>query len=182
MTSTDWIKEKASDTLNPSQVENTLERVAESWPPDTPPLRELLEQFPLGEAALLHLISVSSVCAARLVRYPDILQWLAQPEVSDTPRAPRAMLVDLQRIAEGSTFAGNFQALRFGKDGRWRASRCAKLPRLLRSRKRPSSYRSWRKSVCARFTPIGIASCEAGGAVRKRPSRFSAWGNSVAVS
>jgi [glutamine synthetase] adenylyltransferase / [glutamine synthetase]-adenylyl-L-tyrosine phosphorylase len=115
MNSTDWIKKKAAGSLNPAQVENTLEAVAQSWPADAPPLRELLEQLSLGETALLHLISVSSVCAARLVRYPDILRWLAHPGVSDAPRAPHAMLVDLQRIAEGSTFAGNFQALRFWK-------------------------------------------------------------------
>jgi glutamate-ammonia-ligase adenylyltransferase len=110
-----WIEPKAAATLNPAQVENTLERVAESWPADAPPLQEFLAQFPLGEAALLHLISVSSVCAARLVRYPDILLWLAREEISNAPRGPRAMLVDLQRIGEGSAFAGNFQALRFWK-------------------------------------------------------------------
>lgn len=110
-----WIESKAAGTLNPAQVENTLERVAESWPADAPLLEEFLAQFSLGEAALLHLISVSSVCAARLVRYPDILLWLAREEISNAPRGPRAMLADLQRIGEGSTFAGNFQALRFWK-------------------------------------------------------------------
>lgn len=115
MNSTDWIRDKAATALNPPQVQNTLERIAESWAADAPPLRDLLGQFPLGEAALLHLISVSSVCAARLIRYPNILLWLALPEVCGVPRGPRAMLVDLQRIGEGSTFAGNFHALRFWK-------------------------------------------------------------------
>jgi glutamate-ammonia-ligase adenylyltransferase len=78
-------------------------------------LADLLEQFPLGEAALLHLISVSSVCAARLVRHPEILLWLAREEISNAPRGRPAMLVDLQRAGEGSAFAGNFQALRFWK-------------------------------------------------------------------
>src|SRR5438067_10340761 len=110
-----WIESKAAGTLNPPQVANTLERVAESWPGDAPPLADLLEQFPLGEAALLHLVSVSSVCAARLMRHPDILLWLARPEISDTPRGGRAMLVDLQRAGEGSAFAGNFEVLRFWK-------------------------------------------------------------------
>jgi glutamate-ammonia-ligase adenylyltransferase len=111
----DWIRQKAADTLNPPQVQNTLERLAESWPADAAPLGDLIEQFPLGEPALLHLISVSSVCAARLVLHPDILLWLARPEISDAPRGPRAMLVDLQRAGEDSTFAGNFAALRFWK-------------------------------------------------------------------
>jgi [glutamine synthetase] adenylyltransferase / [glutamine synthetase]-adenylyl-L-tyrosine phosphorylase len=111
----DWIGKKAAETLNPAQVQNTLERLAESWPTDATPLADLVQQFPLGEAALLHLISVSSVCAARLVRHPEILLWLARPEVSDAPRGRPAMLVDLQRAGERSTFSGNFQALRFWK-------------------------------------------------------------------
>lgn len=115
MNSIDWISKKSAATLHPAQVQNTLERIAENWPTKASSLRDLVEQFPLGGAALLHLISVSSVCAARLVRHPDILLWLARPEISDAPRGPRAMLVDLQRAGESSTFAGNFQALRFWK-------------------------------------------------------------------
>ena len=85
------------------------------WPVEQTPLRDLLEQFPLGEAALLHLISVSSVCAARLVRHPGILLWLSRPEISTESRPGPAMRFGLQRIAEGSTFSGNFEALRFWK-------------------------------------------------------------------
>jgi len=111
----DWIRKKSANTLNPAQVQNTLEGVAGTWPKDAKPLIDLIEGFPLGEAALLHLISVSSVCAARFVRHPEILLWLARPEISTEPRPAPAMLVGLQRIAEGSTFAGNFRALRFWK-------------------------------------------------------------------
>jgi hypothetical protein len=110
-----WIRQKAAETLNQPQVENTLERMDESWPVDAPPLRDLIEKFPLGEAALLHLIAVSSVCAARLVLHPEILLWLARPDISNEPRGPRAMLVDLQKAGENSAFAGNFTALRFWK-------------------------------------------------------------------
>jgi glutamate-ammonia-ligase adenylyltransferase len=115
MNPTDWIKKKSSETLHPAQVQNTLEGIAESWPADAIPLRDLLEQFPLGEASLLHLISVSSIGAARLVRHPDILLWLSRPENSAAPRSPRAMLTDLQRAGKDSTFSGNFRALRFWK-------------------------------------------------------------------
>jgi len=110
-----WIEQKAANTLNPAQVQNTLERIEETWPNDAKRLIELIEQFPLGEAALLHLISVSSVCAARFVRHPQILLWLSRPEISTEPRHAPAMLLALQRIAEGSAFAGNFSALRFWK-------------------------------------------------------------------
>jgi glutamate-ammonia-ligase adenylyltransferase len=115
MNSTDWIKGKATGTLNPAQVENTLERVAEAWPKDAPVLRELIDTFPLGERALLHLISVSSVCGARLVRHPEILLWLSRPDISDAPRGLKAMQLGLLRLAEGSAFSGSFHALRFWK-------------------------------------------------------------------
>jgi glutamate-ammonia-ligase adenylyltransferase len=111
----DWISQKAAGTLNPAQVQNTLGRLAESWGANAPVLRTLIEQFPLGESALLHLISVSSICAARLIRYPEILPWLARPEICDSPRSHRAMLIDLQAAGSDSTFSGNFQALRFWK-------------------------------------------------------------------
>ena len=111
----DWIEKKAAGTLNPPQVENTLERMQADWSPSATPFREILENFPLGESALLHLISVSSVCAARLIRHPEILLWLARPEISDAARPVPAMRVGLQRIAEGSTFSGTFEALRFWK-------------------------------------------------------------------
>ncbi len=110
-----WIREKAAETLQPAQVENTLERVSESWPGDAPPLRDLIEQFPLGEASLLHLLSVSSICAAQLARHPDILLWLSDPKICSEPRSHRSMLTDLQKTGEGSTFSGNFGALRFWK-------------------------------------------------------------------
>jgi glutamate-ammonia-ligase adenylyltransferase len=115
MNSTDWIQKKSAGTLHPAQVQNTLERLAESWPTGAPPLQGVIEEFPLGEAALLHLLSISSICAARLVRHPEILSWISNPEISSAPRSHRAMLTDLQRAAEGSTFSGNFGALRFWK-------------------------------------------------------------------
>jgi glutamate-ammonia-ligase adenylyltransferase len=115
MNSTDWIQQKSAGTLHPAQVQNTLERLAESWPVDAPPLHALLEEFPLGEAALLHLLSVSSICATRLVRHPEILLWILKPEICSVPRSHRAMLTDLQKTGEGSTFSGNFEALRFWK-------------------------------------------------------------------
>ena len=66
-----WIREKAATSLNPSQVETTLVQLNEQWlpyaeatagkPANTMPLADVVEQFPLGEAALLHLLAVSSI-------------------------------------------------------------------------------------------------------------------------
>ncbi|HMG05098.1 MAG TPA: hypothetical protein VK581_06520, partial [Chthoniobacterales bacterium] len=110
-----WIRRKAAGTLSPAQVENTLERMAQSWPSEAPPLLELIEGFPLGEAALLHLISVSSICATRFVRHPEILLWLSRPEICSAPRSHSEMLQNLHTLAGDSLAAKNFGALRFWK-------------------------------------------------------------------
>ena len=53
-----WTREKAEASLNPSQVGTTLAELSERWPANAPPLVHVIEQFPLGEAALLHLLAV----------------------------------------------------------------------------------------------------------------------------
>ena len=58
-------------------------------------LDEVVEQFPLGEAALLHLLAVSSICATRLTRNPETLLWLSQPEVCLASRGYAEMLAAL---------------------------------------------------------------------------------------
>jgi len=110
-----WIEGKAAGTLNPAQVQNTLGPMQASWPEDAPPLPDLIEQFPLGEVSLLHLISVSSICAARLVRNPEILLWLCHPEICSTPRSQAGMLAELRPSGGESISAENFRALRFWK-------------------------------------------------------------------
>jgi glutamate-ammonia-ligase adenylyltransferase len=115
-TRADWISQKAADTLHPAQVENTLERMAEAWPEGAPPLSDLIEEFPLGAGALLHLISVSSICAARFARNPEILRWLSQPEICSGPRSLGDLLNSLQEtVGSDSIAAGNFRALRLWK-------------------------------------------------------------------
>jgi len=133
MNSTDWIKRKSATTLHPAQVQNTLESLAENWPADAPTLRDLLEQFPLGENSLLHLLSVSSICAARLVLHPNILLWISRPEICSEPRSHRAMLTDLQRIGEGSTFSASFEALRYYAAGAAARTRSSPFSRSVNS-------------------------------------------------
>jgi len=81
-----WIKSKAKDSLNPAQVETTLNALAAAW---NGPLSEFLRDFPLGEEALIHLLAVSQICAERLQRVPELLRWLARPEISMSDRGPR---------------------------------------------------------------------------------------------
>src|SRR6476646_9673380 len=111
-----WIREKAAASLNPSQVETTLIQLSERWPPNAHPLVSVIEQFPLGEPALLHLLAVSSICATRLTQNPETLLWLHQPEVCLAPRGYAEMYGDLHAVAADDPIAKqNFAALRFWK-------------------------------------------------------------------
>src|SRR6266487_947776 len=110
-----WVREKAATSLNPSQVETSLVQLGERWLPSAPPFVDVVEQFPLGEASLLHLLAVSSICATRLVRNPETLLWLCQPEVCLASRGYAEMLDELRSVACDSIAAENFAALRVWK-------------------------------------------------------------------
>src|SRR5204863_979575 len=85
------------------------------WPANAIPFAEVVEQFPLGETALLHLLAVSSICAARFTRNPETLLWLAQPEVCLASRGHAEMVAELHALAGDSAAEKNFGALRFWK-------------------------------------------------------------------
>src|SRR6266516_6448043 len=110
-----WVREKAATSLNPSQVETSLVQLGERWPPSAPPFVDVVEQFPLGEAALLHLLAVSSICATRLIRNPETLLWLRQAEVCLAPRGYGEMFHELHTLAGDSISAESFSRLRFWK-------------------------------------------------------------------
>ncbi len=110
-----WIKEKAAASLDSAQVETALCRLSETWPLTAPPIVDLIEQFSLGEAALLHLLALSSICATRLMRQPEILIWLGQPEVCLAARGYAQMAGDLRTLAGDSIASENFRALRLWK-------------------------------------------------------------------
>ncbi|HEU0209759.1 MAG TPA: bifunctional [glutamate--ammonia ligase]-adenylyl-L-tyrosine phosphorylase/[glutamate--ammonia-ligase] adenylyltransferase [Candidatus Udaeobacter sp.] len=110
-----WIANKAISSLNPSQVETTLIQLSQQWPESGPSLANVVEGFPLGEAALLHLLAMSSVCATRLTQNPETLLWLSQPEVCLSRRGYTEMLTALHFVAEESATNENFAPLRFWK-------------------------------------------------------------------
>jgi glutamate-ammonia-ligase adenylyltransferase len=110
-----WIREKAAASLNPAQVETVLIHLSEHWPETAQPLADVVEQFPLGEAALLHLLAVSSICATRLTQDPDSLLWLCQPQICCSPRSYAEMSGYLRRSAGNSIADQGFSALRFWK-------------------------------------------------------------------
>ena len=111
-----WIREKAASSLNPSQVETTLVQLSEKWPASAPAFVDVVEEFPLGEAALLHLLAVSNICATRLIRNPETLLWLGRPEVCLAAREYGEMFDHLLVLGGNSIAAENFAALRFWKN------------------------------------------------------------------
>src|SRR5205809_1150286 len=110
-----WIREKAAASINPAQVETVLIHLGEHWPETAQPLADVVEQFPLGEAALLHLFAFSSICAGRLTQDPDSLLWLCQPQICGAPRSYAEMLGYLRRSAGNAIADQGFSALRFWK-------------------------------------------------------------------
>jgi len=110
-----WIRDKADSSLNPPQVQTALSGLSENWPQTAPPLKRVVAECPLGEAALLHLLAVSSICATRLTRNPETLLWLCRPEVCLAPRGPAEMLAELRALAPDPAANQNFGVLRFWK-------------------------------------------------------------------
>ena len=115
MQTASWIKKKSADSLHPAQVETTLVQLNEAWPHAAAPLAETIENFPLGEAAVLHLLSVSSICATRIVQNPELLLWLAQPEICQQGRDVAEMAVELH-APQNDVAANKFCILRHWKN------------------------------------------------------------------
>src|SRR5437868_9299274 len=116
MQTASWIKKKSADSLHPAQVESTLVQLNEAWPHAAAPLAETIENFPLGEAAVLHLLSVSSICATRIVHNPELLLWLSQPEICQQGRDVAEMAVELHRAPQNDVAANKFCILRHWKN------------------------------------------------------------------
>ncbi len=49
-----WLGDIMRGAIDPGQVESTLQQIRENWPPNSLPLRELIEDFPLGAESLSH--------------------------------------------------------------------------------------------------------------------------------
>ncbi len=110
-----WISVKAAAALDPARVEIALAGLEKNWPADAEPLETLVDHFPMGADVLLHLLSVSSICAERLIGAPELLLWLQRLDVCYAARPPGAMQADLRRLAAGNVAANNFRALRIWK-------------------------------------------------------------------
>src|SRR5947207_10501638 len=110
-----WIREKAAASLNPSQVETTLVQLTEKCPASAPALVDVVEELPLGEAAFLHLLAVSNICASILIRNPEPLLCLGRPELWLAALDYGEMFDHLHALGGNSIAAENFAALRFWK-------------------------------------------------------------------
>ncbi len=97
-------------------VESTLAALSARWPADAPSLGDTVAGFPLGGEALAHLLAVSSVCRARLLQQPEILVWLAHPDVAADRRGYGRMITDLRNlVGREQVAAQNFRLLRLWK-------------------------------------------------------------------
>ena len=116
MESANRIKHKAAGSLHPAQVETALVQLNQSWPDSLPPLLDVIEKFPLSENALLHLLAVSSICAARIARDPELFLWLSRPDICLGPRDYAEMVNDLYDSKDVFIAADNFKNLRRWKN------------------------------------------------------------------
>ena len=111
----DWASARAAAALDPARVEIALAGLEKNWPADAEPLETVVDHFPMGADVLLHLLSVSSICAERLIRAPEILIWLQRLDVCYAARQPGEMAADLHRLAGEKVATANFRALRLWK-------------------------------------------------------------------
>src|SRR5579864_6016851 len=123
MEGADWIRKKAAGSLNPTQVEAALIQINEVWPAEARPLRELIETFLLGENALVRLFALSSISVARIVRNPQLLIWLTEPDTCVRGRSRAEMVAALDALVENDIATQNFRALRRWKS--WEMTRIA---------------------------------------------------------
>ena len=112
-----WIRRKAAGTLNPAQVENTLEQRE----------RELARGCTAAARSDRAVSAGRSIAPALDFRFKHLCRAvgaasgdssLAAPirKICSAPRSHGAMLADLQATGEGSTFCGQLsRALRFWK-------------------------------------------------------------------
>ena len=114
--SRDWIQTTAATSLHPNQVESALVQLSEAWPHEAKPLANLIENFALGESALLHFLAMSRICVARLAGNPEILLWLSRRKICLNPRGYGEMLNDLRGRSGESIADTNFRALRAWKN------------------------------------------------------------------
>ncbi|MDP9187398.1 MAG: hypothetical protein M3O72_08605, partial [Verrucomicrobiota bacterium] len=116
MPTASWIKEKSAGSLQPVQVETTLNQLNEAWPQTAVALPDAIHNFPLGEASLLDLFALSSICAGRIVQNPRLLLWLSRPEICLQSRDAAEMAGELHRAPENDVAANNFRVLRRWKN------------------------------------------------------------------
>jgi len=116
MPTASWIKEKSAGSLQPAQVETTLNQLNGAWPQTAVALPDAIRNFPLGEASLLDLFALSSICAGRIVQNPELLLWLSRPETCLQGRDATEMAGELHRAPENDVAANNFRVLRRWKN------------------------------------------------------------------
>ena len=113
-----WIARVAAEAMDPDGVQTVrtaLARIEQAWPEDYPALESVVMNFPAGPRALADLLAVSPVSTEKIIRDPQALHWLSQPEICASERGPRRMQSDLSSEREAG-FDPEFGALRRTKN------------------------------------------------------------------
>ena len=101
---------------DPARAAAALAALGEAWSaaghaPDE--FARVLQTFRLGPDALVHLLAVSPISVEKIRREPELLEWLARPEISVSDRGPRRMRAELRALRGGDeSFDPRFVALR----------------------------------------------------------------------
>src|SRR5258707_8798319 len=91
---------------DPARAAAALDALSDAWSAAghvSDEFARVLQTFRLGPDALVHLLAVSPVSVEKIRREPDLLAWLARPEISVADRGPRRMRAELQALRGGDT-------------------------------------------------------------------------------
>src|SRR5450631_2409571 len=101
---------------DPARAAAALEALGEAWSGAghaSDEFARVLQTFRLGPDALVHLLAVSPVSVEKIRREPELLEWLARPEITVADRGPRRMRAELSVLRGGDeSFDARFVALR----------------------------------------------------------------------
>jgi len=113
---TQFLQAQVEASPDPARAAAALDALGEAWSAAGRPaddLARLLQTFRLGPDALVHLLAISPISVEKIRREPEILEWLARPEISVADRGPRRMRAELAAMLGGDhSFDARFVALR----------------------------------------------------------------------
>lgn len=115
MTETPWISRLADATSARCQVSEVLHRLQEVWPEDTRALEEVIHDFPSGPESVARLLAASKIAGERMIKRPNLLIWLAEPQNCLAKSRKSRLAADLRQALNGGPSDSKFTELRLLK-------------------------------------------------------------------